>query len=287
MQNIWNTHCDSATLARRQKVAELVQTADAVVIGAGSGLSSAAGLLYSGERFQNHFADFIAKYGLRDMYSAAFYPYENECEYWAYWARHIDLNRYTVTHTDLHAALLRLVADKDYFVITTNVDHLFQLNGFDKKRLFYTQGDYGLFQCSVPCHDSTYDNREVIKSMLGAQVDMRVPRDLIPHCPRCSAPITQNLRRDGSFVEDEGWHAAAERYQRFLSRHSGDKLLYLELGVGGNTPGIIKYPFWQLTHQNGNALYVCVSRDDAVCPKEIANRSLCIDGDISWVFGCD
>ncbi len=263
-----------------QKVNEIIQSADAVLIGAGAGLSASAGFTYSGTRFQDHFSDFIEKYGFQDMYSAGFYPYQTLEEYWAYWSRYIFINRYQDAPKDVYHDLYHLIKDKDYFVLTTNVDHCFQKAGFDKHRLFYTQGDYGLWQCSRPCHNNTYNNEAVVRKMVAAQNHMRVPSELIPRCPVCGAPMSMNLRADHTFVEDQGWHMAADRYQAFVRGHKRSKILYLELGVGNNTPGIIKYPFWQMTAQNPRAVYVCVNDGEAVCPKEIKGQSICIDGDI-------
>ena len=252
---------------------------DAVVIGAGAGLSTSAGFVYSGERFEKYFSDFGKKYGFHDMYSGGFYPYQTKEEFWAYWSRYIFVNRYTDAPKPVYNELFELVKDKDYFVITTNVDHCFQKAGFDKKRLFYTQGDYGLFQCSVPCHDKTYENEEIIRRMVEEQKDMRIPTELIPKCPVCGEPMTMNLRSDDKFVEDEGWHEAAARYENFIRTRKG-KVLFLELGVGYNTPVIIKYPFWQMTAKDPDATYACINYGEAVTPEEIADRSICIDGDI-------
>ena len=267
-----------------ERLKQLLAEADAVVIGAGSGLSAAAGLTYSGARFERYFSDFIAKYHIPDMYSGGFYPFESLEEYWAWWSRHIYYNRYVDPPEPVYRDLLDLVDGKDYFVLTTNVDHQFQRAGFDKKRLFYTQGDYGLWQCSRPCHAKTYDNEEIVRRMVAEQKDMRVPTELVPRCPICGRPMTMNLRADGTFVEDEGWHAAAERYTQFLRRHRGLRVLFLELGVGGNTPGIIKYPFWQMTHENPKAAYVCVNFKEAFAPQEIGKRSVCVESDIGAVL---
>lgn len=257
-----------------------IKTADAVLIGAGAGLSVSAGLTYSGERFYQHFSDFHEKYGITDIYSGGFYPYGTLEEYWAWWSRHIYYNRYVDPPKPVYLDLLELVKGKDYFVLTTNVDHQFQRAGFDKKRLFYTQGDYGLWQCSKPCHQETYDNEEAVRKMLQEQKEMRVPTELIPRCPKCGAPMTMNLRCDGTFVQDEGWYAAANRYDDFIRRHEGLSILYLELGVGANTPVIIKYPFWQMTAKNPKAVYACINRDEAFAPEEIGDRSICLDADI-------
>ena len=239
--------------AQIDKLKKALDTCDAVVIGAGAGLSTAAGFLYNGERFNKHFSDFKAKYGFDDMYYGGFYPYQTQEEFWAYWSRYIYINRYMDIPTVLYNKLYDLVKDKDYFVLTTNVDHCFQRAGFDKKRLFYTQGDYGLFQCSEPCCNETFDNEEIIKAMYEQQRDMKIPSDLIPKCPHCGKPLTTNLRADDKFVQDEGWYKASERYSEFIRRHKNLNILYLELGVGYNTPVIIKYPFWQMTAQNPKA----------------------------------
>lgn len=261
-----------------------IKNADAIVIGAGAGLSTSAGFIYTGERFSSHFADFEQKYGFHDMYTGGFYPYKTPEEHWAYWSRYIYYNRYVDSPKSTYSDLLRLVKDLDYFVITTNVDHCFQKAGFDKKRLFYTQGDYGLFQCSEPCCQETFENEQIIRAMMEQQKDMRVPSELLPVCPHCGKPLTMNLRSDNKFVEDTGWHEAAGRYQAFLSRHRDGKVLFLELGVGYNTPGIIKYPFWQMTYQNPKAVYAVINYGEAVCPDEIKRRSIYIDADVGSVL---
>jgi NAD-dependent SIR2 family protein deacetylase len=282
------------------KLKQSLTDADAVVIGAGAGLSTSAGFIYSGERFERYFSDFGGKYRFSDMYSGGFYPYRTQEEFWAYWSRYIWVNRYMDPPKPVYEDLLELVWNKDYFVITTNVDHCFQKAGFDKKRLFYTQGDYGLFQCSVPCHRKTYENERTVRSMVlsqgfqtgenkilsvpeGGALRLAIPSELLPVCPVCGKPLTMNLRSDDRFVEDEGWHDAAKRYETFLNTRHG-KILYLELGVGYNTPVIIKYPFWRMTAQNPNAVYACVNYGDALCPELILDRSVCIDGDIGEVL---
>ena len=266
------------------RLRQALTDADAVVIGAGAGLSTSAGFAYSGDRFEKYFSDFYARYGFSDMYSGGFYPYKTLEEFWAYWSRYIYINRYMDAPKPVYQTLLDLVKDKDYFVLTTNVDHCFQKAGFDKKRLFYTQGDYGLFQCSGPCCQETYDNEAIVRQMYEQQSDMRIPTALLPRCPHCGRPLTMNLRSDDSFVEDRGWHLAAERYENFLRTRQGQKLLFLELGVGYNTPGIIKYPFWQMTARNPQATYACINQGQAVCPHEIEKQFICIDGDIGEVL---
>lgn len=268
--------------ASMKDICAKIQEADAIVIGAGAGLSTAAGYEYAGERFNRYFSDFEEKYGIQDMYSGGFYPYDTLEEYWAWWSRQVYYNRY-VDHLDLYQKLFQLVKDKDYFVLTTNVDHCFQKANFDKQRLFYTQGDYGLFQCSSPCHQETYDNEELIKKMIEQQKDMKIPTSLIPYCPHCGKPMTMNLRCDDTFVEDEGWHQAYFRYQDFIRRHQDLKIVYLELGVGQNTPGIIKYPFFRFVERNKNATYICINKD-TYCPQSMEKRAYCISEDIKKVI---
>ena len=261
-----------------------IENADAIVIGAGAGMSAAAGFSYSGERFEKYFAEFRKKYGFSDMYSGGFYPYETLEEYWAWWSRHIYVNRYDIEIGKPYADLLNIVKDKNYFVLTTNVDHQFQLAGFEKKRLFYMQGDYGLWQCSKACHDKTYDNEKIVRQMAAAQRNLKIPSELIPRCPVCGAPMTMNLRCDGSFVQDEGWYAAAGRYEDFIRRQENRHILFLELGVGANTPGIVKFSFWRMTEGNPKAAYVCINLGEACAPREISDRSICIDADIGKVL---
>lgn len=261
-----------------------LESAAAVVIGAGAGMSASAGMTYDGERFEKTFADFHEKYGITDMYSGGFYPYETLEEYWAWWSRQILVNRYEADAGKPYTDLLRIVKDKDYFVITTNVDHQFQLAGFDKKRLFYTQGDYGLWQCSKPCHGKTYDNEVAVRRMVEEQQDMKIPAQLVPKCPVCGSPMTMNLRCDNTFVEDEGWHEASNRYSEFIRRHEGMHVLFLELGVGANTPVIIKYPFWQMTAENPKAVYACINKGESYFPAEINKQAISIDGDIGEVI---
>ena len=280
---------------------QVMQTAEAIVIGAGAGLSTSAGFTYSGERFQQHFADFIRQYGFTDMYTAGFHPFVTEEEFWAYWVRYIYVNRYMDAPKDTYQKLLNLLKDKDYFVITTNVDHCFQKAGFDKKRLFYTQGDYGLFQSLNPDIRENFDNEEwVMKAMESqgfvrdengfftitsdSEIRMEIDSSLIPKCPVDNSDVTMNLRSDDSFLEDDGWHSASAAYSDFLRRHENMHVLFLELGVGANTPVIIKYPFWQMTMANENAIYACINYKEAYCPGEIEDRAICINSDIDEVL---
>jgi len=276
-----------------KKLKQVLSEAKIVVIGAGSGLSTSAGFTYSGERFEKYFSDFEVKYGFHDMYSGGFTPFESLEEHWAYWSRYIMINRYMDPPKPVYKDLFSLVKDKDYFVITTNVDHCFQKAGFDKNRLFYTQGDYGLFQCSEPCHEETYDNEKQIRAMWEFRDEMKVPTELVPRCPVCRKPMSMNLRADHTFVTDKGWHKASKQYEKFLQTRNiikngeqeGDgKVLFLELGVGGNTPRIIKYPFWQMTEKNPNAGYACINFGEAVVPPKIEKQSICINDDIGEVL---
>lgn len=283
LRNLITTSTESYS-QQMNRLKNEIKNADAIVIGAGAGMSTSAGLTYDGERFEKFFSDFHEKYGISDMYSGGFYPYETLEEYWAWWSRHIYINRYDITAGKPYLDLLNIVKDKDYFVLTTNVDHQFQLAGFDKKRLFYTQGDYGLWQCSKACHDKTYDNEETVRLMVKAQKNMKIPSDLIPKCPVCGAPMTMNLRCDHSFVQDKGWYLAESRYEDFIRRHKDRHILFLELGVGSNTPVIIKYPFWKMTAQNPKSTYACINYGEAVTPDSIKEQSICMNEDISAVL---
>ncbi len=252
---------------------KLLNNADAVLIGAGAGFSTAAGLSFAGQRYDNNFADFKTSYGINDMYSGSFYHFKTNEEYWAFMSRMVNLNRYTDFESKIHQNLLSLLDEKDYFVLTTNVDHLFQRSGYEKNRLFYTQGDFGLFQCSLPCHQNTYDNKELILNMVSKQKNMRIPSELIPTCPVCGRNMSMNLRSDSTFVEDSGWHNADYSYKSFLKKHEDSRLLLIEIGVGFDTPGIIKYPFWQITYKNSNSQLIVINPSDTRVPPEIKSRT--------------
>lgn len=302
--HFFNQGISSDFLSREEsvkKLREVIIDADAIVIGAGAGLSTAAGLTYSGERFQKYFFDFAQRFGIHDMYSGGFYPFPDKETFWAWWARHIYYNRYIEAPNPVYNNLLKLVENKDYFVITTNVDHQFQKAGFDKKRLFYTQGDYGLFQSVNRKIQKTYGNKEWVMQAMEAQgfvkdesgeyqppidgeILIRIPTALIPKCPDDNSDMTLNLRSDDSFVEDEGWHRASAAYSDFLRRHEDLRVLYLEIGVGANTPVIVKYPFWQMTLENDNATYACLNYNEAFCPVEIQIQSICINGDANEII---
>ena len=285
-----------------KEIKSILKNAESILIGAGAGLSTSSGFTYSGERFKKYFADFEKKYGFHDMYSGGFTAFESLEENWAYWSRQIYLNRFVKALLPVYEKLFELVKDKNYFVITTNVDHCFQKAGFDKSRLFYTQGDYGLWQCSQPCHKKTYDNQLFVERMVREQgfviqddgclelpengfegIKMTVPSELVPRCPVCGKPMSMNLRCDDTFVEDDGWNKAAGRYEDFLNKNKDDRIVFLELGVGGNTPGIIKYPFWKMTYANPKAKYICINKGEAAVPEEIEKQSICVNSDI-WEF---
>ncbi len=280
-----------------EKLRQELKSADAVVIGAGAGLSTSAGFIYSGERFENYFFDFAKKYHITDMYSGGFYDYPTKEEYWAWWSRYIYCNRYVDAPKPVYKNLYELVKDTNYFVITTNVDHQFQKSGFDKERLFYTQGDYGQFQSASPKTRKVYENEDIIKAMMKAQgfvldeqgiyqvpenrrITMRIPSRLVPVCPDDGSPMVPRLRSDNSFVEDYGWNRASERYSQFMNTYLHSHILLLELGVGGNTPSIIKYPFWRITAANPKAVYACINYQEAYCPRQIEGQSICVDSDI-------
>ncbi|QTQ16524.1 SIR2 family NAD-dependent protein deacylase [Treponema parvum] len=277
---------DAAAYRKKiERFKDALKNAEAVLVGAGAGLSAAAGFTYSGKRFLRYFSDFYERYGFTDMYSGGFYPYKTLEEFWAYWSRFVHCNRYTDPPKPLYDELFSFLKEKNYFVLTTNVDHCFQKAGFSKERLFYTQGDFGLFQCSKPCHSKTYDNENAVKSMLAAQKDMKIPSELIPLCPVCGSPMSMNLRADETFVEDEGWHAASSRYEAFVEKFKDSRLLLMELGVGYNTPGIIKYPFWRLTAANSKSVLVSVNSEENYVPEEISDRTVSFKGDLASVIG--
>ena len=266
------------------KILEKIEDSNAILVGIGAGMSSSAGFAYSGERFEKYFSDFKEKYGISDMYEGGFYPFSSLEEYWAWWSRQIYYNRYDVPVGKPYSDLLKILKDKNYFILTTNVDHQIQMAGFEKKRLFYTQGDYGLWQCSVSCHDKTYNNEEKVTEMIEMQEDMKIPSCLIPYCPICKKPMTMNLRIDDRFVQDDSWYEAQKRYNDFLEKYKDGKIVFLELGVGKNTPGIIKYPFMSMTLQNENAIYISINKEDFYLSKALETRSIILKTDIAKVL---
>ncbi|MGN1382812.1 MAG: Sir2 silent information regulator family NAD-dependent deacetylase [Eubacterium sp.] len=280
-----------------EKLSEAISQADAVLVGAGSGLSTAAGLDFAGSRLQKSFGDFTAKYGMTDMYTGCFTHFDSREERWAYWSRWAWFNRFEDIPKDTLQRLKELLAGKKYFVLTTNIDHTFIRAGYDKKKLCYTQGDFGLLQCSRPCHHSTYDDKERLRKMIASQgyiedknghfhapenqpVKMEIPTELIPHCPVCGSEMDFDLFWDERFVRDKGWHIAYDRYQSWLSEHKMGNILFLELGVGFNSPGVIKYPFWQMADANPKSTFATIDLNQACTWDRISDRSIVIQADL-------
>ena len=269
---------------RLQRATDAIKNADFILIGGGAGLSDAAGLHYSGNRFTDNFTDFIEKYGLEDLYTSSFYPFKTQEERWAYWAKHISVNRYDTPAAELYKDLFRLAHSKEYFVITTNVEHQFIKAGFPVEKVFAVQGDYGLFQCERGCHNTLYDNAELVKVMIAHTRDCKIPAFLVPKCPVCGGEMDTNLRHSNDFVQDENWYAAESRYENFLKTSKGKRIVYLELGVGFNTPGIIRIPFEQLCCQNKNAMLIRINRDYPDGAKENAAGTIAFTEDMAQII---
>lgn len=267
-----------------KRAANLVKEADAILIGAGAGLSSAAGIVYGGKRFTDNFSEFIKRYGtsyMRDMYSAGFYPFKTEEERWGYWAKHAYVNRIEPKGLPLYKEVYEMVREKRHFVLTTNVDHQFWKTGFQDENIFATQGDYGLIQCEKGCHAKTYDAVELFLQMNKARKNCQIPTDMVPKCPVCGGPMAMNLRCDQYFVEDEHWNKAAERYEQFLQNIQGKKVVLLELGVGFNTPGIIRYPFEKMMKENKDWSLIRLNLNEAIVPESFGKRAIGINEDIA------
>ncbi len=275
---------DDAYENQIKQAAELIKNADAVIIGAGAGASTAAGIQYGGKRFTDNFSEFIEKYGsdyMTDMYAAGFYPYPSEEAKWGYWSKHAIMNRFEPPALPLYTQLYDIVKDKEYFVLTTNVDHQFFKAGFDENRIFATQGDYGKIQCQRACHPKTYDAKDLFYKMDAVRSDCLIPSDLVPKCPVCGGKMAMHLRCDNYFVEDEAWHEAADRYAEFLESSKGEKVVLLELGVGFNTPIIIRFPFEKLVRENKDYSLIRLNMDEAVVPKSFGKRAIGIGGDMA------
>ncbi len=268
---------------RLDKAKKAIDEADYIIIGAGAGLSTAAGIEYTGERFEKYFKDFIDEYHFTDMYSSGFYPFETSEEKWAYWARHVFANRYDVGKTDVYQKLLKLVEDKEYFVLTTNVEHQFWINGFEDEGIFATQGDYGLLQCGKACHDKLYDNEKQVFEWLDKTENFRIPTDLVPKCPVCGEEMDLNLRKDNYFVEDEKWHQMSVNYSNFLKRADGN-IVFLEIGVGYNTPGIIRYPFEQMTYNTPDSTLIRLNLDYPQAIPENKDRTISFDENVEEIL---
>jgi len=269
---------------RIEQAKRVIADAEYILIGGGAGLSAAAGLDYQGKRFTDHFADFEERYGFHDMYSGTFYPFETLEELWAHWARHIDVNRFEQKPAELYKMLLKLVQNKDYFVITTNVESQFEKAGFPGKKIFEVQGNYAYLQCAKACHKKLYYNESEIKAMVAHTKECRIPSFLVPKCPFCGGEMDVNLRHNGYFVEDERWHEMNSRYKAYLRRTKEKRIVYLELGVGFNTPGIIRYPFEQMTHQNSKATLVRINRDFPLAVKENNGKIISFNEDMGEII---
>lgn len=267
-----------------QKLKEEIENSDYILIGAGVGLSSSAGFLYDGKRFEDNFKDYIKKYGFTDMYSAGFYNFPTLEEYWAYFSLYVYINRFDIEENETYLNLYNIVKDKNYFVITTNVDGRFIDSKFDKDKIFAVQGDFSLFQCSKPCRQETFYNEKYIREMIKYKKEMKIPTELIPKCPYCGRNMSMNLRADDTFVQDKNWHKQKSKYEEFLKISEKSKILFLELGVGFNTPSIIKYNFWRMTLNNKNSVYVSINLGECYCASDIEERSICIDSDIAEVL---
>ena len=262
----------------------LINDAEIILIGGGAGLSTAAGLNFSGKRFTDNFKDFIDKYGdkyMTDFYSAGFYPFKTEEEYWAYWSRHAYMNRVITEGLPVYKQLYNLVNNKEHFVITTNADALFVKSGFEKQNVFATQGDFGFIQCTYACHSKTYDAMDMFTEMKDKIFDCKIPSDLVPICPKCGGRMEMSLRNNQYFVEDDAWHKAEENYSNFLKNIESKKIVLLELGLGFNTPMIIRYPFEKMTKENSNAYLIRLNLDDVKVPKVLGNRVIGIKEDIA------
>ena len=282
-----------------KKVISYISNSKAIIIGAGAGLSTSAGFYLSGERFDKYFFDFKKKYNIQDMYSGSFYPYSKKSEYWAFMSRNIYLNRFAPMPKNTFNILYKIFKDKNYFILTTNVDHLFQKAGFDKNKIYYMQGDMGLLQCKHPCHLKNYDNYDIIKNMLLVQgfnfdekgelfansnIKSEISENLIPKCPKCGGEMDFNLRIGKNFVQDEGWYKHQTLYTNFIDKYKNDDILYIELCVGYNTPSIIKYNFWNKVYENKNAKFISINLEKNEVPKKIKDRSLIIMGDANEII---
>lgn len=267
-----------------RNASDLIKTADAVLIGAGAGASTAAGLEYGGKRFRQNFHEFIMKYGgqyMTDMYAAGFYPFPSEEARWGYWSKHALLNRFDPPALPLYKELYDIVKDKEYFVLTTNVDHQFHKAGFATDKIFATQGDYGEIQCQRGCHPKVYDAEDIFRKMDAARKDCLIPSKLVPKCPVCGGKMAMHLRCDNYFVEDEAWHEACDRYADFLEQNEGKRLVLIELGVGFNTPIIIRFPFEKLLYEHTSYSLIRLNKDEAVVPESLGKRALGIGGDMA------
>lgn len=268
-----------------QKAADLIKNSDKILIGAGAGMSASGGISYADEvLFKKWFPRYYSM-GMRslvDMQSIFWNVDEkNARSYWGYWANHIKHIRYDSPALKPYIDLFKLVKDKNYFVITTNVDGQFGKAGFAKKKIFEPQGEYALFQCDKPCKKEVFDNKEMINKMI-SNMDtniMKIREEDIPRCPYCKRLLKPNLRIDDSFVE-EPHLVNLDSYENFIHSSKKDSLVLIELGVGFDTPVIIRYPFQNIVYNYPNSSLIRINLDYADVPCEIENRSVSIKADI-------
>ena len=263
---------------------QAIKQADYIIIGAGSGLSTAAGLLYSGKKFEEDFKEFIIKYHFKDLYSASFYDFETQEEKWAFFAKLIELNRYNEKPLKLYQELYKIVKNKKYFVLSTNVDGQFYNSGFDKECIFEVQGDYGYLQCENACHNKLYNNKELVKKWLENTESCKIPSHLVMKCPLCGHNMEMNLRKDVNFVQDENWYIQSKKYEEFLNKTKNKNLVLLEIGVGFNTPGIIRFPFEQITYGNNKATLIRINKDYPLTMLEIKNKTISFNEDTNKII---
>lgn len=269
--------------SRILKAKQIIKNANYILIGAGAGLSTAAGLEYSGKNFEKNYKEFIKKYNFEDLYSATFYPFKTEEEKWAFWAKLIELNRFNKP-LKLYKELLNLVKNKQYFILTTNVDTQFEIAGFEKNKIFATQGDYSLLQCKYGCHNKLYNNKEMVQKWLEFTKDCKIPKALVPKCPVCGKNMEMNLRKDNNFVQDENWYKQSKEYKNFLDITKNKNIVLLEIGVGFNTPGIIRFPFEQMVYNNKNATLIRINKDSPLSILEIKNKMISFDENTNQVI---
>ena len=263
---------------------QAIKQADYIIIGAGSGLSTAAGLLYSGEKFEKDFREFIEKYHFDNLYSASFYEFKTQEEKWAFFAKMIKLNRYNEKPLKLYQELYEIVKNKEYFVLSTNVDGQFYNSGFDKDKIFEVQGDYSYLQCENACHNKLYNNKELVEKWLRNTKNCKIPSDLVMKCPVCGGNMDMNLRKDANFVQDENWYRQSEKYEDFLSRSKGKNVVLLEIGVGFNTPGIIRFPFERMTAISEKTTLIRINKDYPNPMLEIENKTISFDEDTNKII---
>ncbi len=268
---------------RINKMKQLLKEADCILIGAGSGLSTAAGLKYSGENFQKNYKEFMQKYHFEDLYSASFYEFKTQEEKWAFFSKMILLNRYNKPLT-LYKELYDIVKDKNYFVITTNVDGQFEISGFDKEKIFAVQGDYKYLQCENACHNKLYDNSEIVKKWTANMKECKIPSEIVMKCPVCGGNMDMNLRKDDKFVQDENWYKQLKAYKDFLKEMKNKNVVLLEIGVGFNTPGIIRFPFEKMTMENSKTRLIRINKDYLKCFLDIEDKTITFNEEVKQIL---